>query len=325
MELPPFPEISDELLHTIAERHNVGGSAISRLPEVGIFNTIYALGADLILRIPRNHPAFTEAVCKEALAVPAARAAGVRTPELVAFDASLELLPVPYTLYERVQGETLGLLDHEPSDSPSAWHELGRDLALLHTQVAAQGPIAEIEIEGLPDPRLWLDQIAQEGYFTPMEARWLCRWLDRLAPAALASVPHCFLHGDIQTTNMLPHCFLHGDIQTTNMLVRAGSLDYLAIIDWGSAGWGDPAWDFAGIPLRAVPLLLQGYRTVAALDGEATAEARILWRHLQLALLVLRRGPLPGRSWAERPLAMLLEIMRFMIEAPPGVWRDLLV
>src|SRR5438067_1611974 len=83
---------------------------------------------------------------------------------------------------------------------------------------------------------------------------------------------------------------------------------------WGSSGWGDPAWDFAGVPLRAVPLLLQGYRTAAALDGEATAEARILWRHLQLALLVLRRGPLPGRSWAERPLAMLLEIMRFMIE-----------
>jgi aminoglycoside phosphotransferase (APT) family kinase protein len=310
MELPPFPEISDELLHAIAERHGAGGAAITRLPEVGIFNTIYALGADLVLRIPRNHPAFTDAAHKEALAVPAARAAGVRTPELIAFDASLELLPVPYTIYERVQGETLGLLDHEPGDSPLAWHELGRDLALLHTQVAAQGPIAEIEIEGLPDPRLWLEEIAQEGYFTPMEARWLCRWLDRLAPAALASVPRCFLHGDVQTTNML---------------VRAGSLDYLAVIDWGSAGWGDPAWDFAGIPLRAVPLLLQGYRTVAALDGEATAEARILWRHLQLALLVLRRGPLPGRSWAERPLAMLLEIMRFMIESPPGVWRDLLV
>lgn len=309
MELPPFPEISDDLLYAIAERHGVAGAAIARLPEVGIFNAIYALGSDLILRIPRDHPAFTDAARKEALAVPAARAAGVRTPELLAFDPSLELLPVPYTLYERVHGETLGLLDQEPGDSPAAWRELGHDLALLHTHVAAQGPIAEVEIEGLPDPRLWLDQIAHEGYFTSMEARWLRGWLDRLAPAALASTS-C--------------CFLHGDIQTTNMLVRAGSLDYLAIIDWGSAGWGDPAWDFAGVPLRAVPLLLQGYREVAALEHDATAEARILWRHLQLALLVLRRGPTPGRSWAERPLAMLLEIMRFMIESPAGVWRDLL-
>jgi aminoglycoside phosphotransferase (APT) family kinase protein len=309
MELPPFPEFSDDLLHAIAERHAVAGAAISRLPEIGIFNAIYALGTHLILRIPRNHPAFIEAVRKEALAVPAARAAGVRTPELITFDASLDLLPVPYTLYERVHGETLGLLDQEPGDSPAAWRELGRDLALLHTHVMAQGPIAEVEVEGLPDPRPWLDQIAQQGYFTAMEARWLLGWLDRLAPAALESTPRCFLHGDIQTTNML---------------VRAGSLDYLAVIDWGSAGWGDPAWDFAGVPLRAVPLMLQGYREVAALDNEATAEARILWRHLQLALLVLRRSPLPGRSWAERPLAMLLEIMRFMIESPAGVWHDLL-
>ena len=141
-----------------------------------------------------------------------------------------------------------------------------------------------------------------------MEARWLLGWLDRLAPAALAS---------------RPQRFLHGDIQTTNMLVRAGSLDYLAIIDWGSSGWGDPAWDFAGVPLRAVPLMLQSYRDLATQDVLTDIEARILWRHLQLALL-LRREPQPGKSWAERPLAMLLEIMRFMIESPPGAWKDIL-
>jgi hypothetical protein len=189
MELPPFPALSDDLLHTIAERHGVAGAAIARLPEVGIFNAIYALGRDRILRIPRNHPAFTDAARKEALAVPAARAAGVRTPELIAFDESLELLSVPYTIYERVHGETLGLLDHEPGDSPAAWRELGRDLALLHTHTTSQGPIAEVELKGLTDPRLWLDQIAQEGYFTPMEARWLRDWLDRLAPAGGGATP----------------------------------------------------------------------------------------------------------------------------------------
>src|SRR4029079_10027840 len=137
-------------------------------PEVGIFNAIYGFGTDLILRIPRNHPAFTNAAHKEALAVPTARAAGVRTPALIAFDVSLELLPVPYTIYERVHGETLGLLDHEPGDTPAAWRELGRDLALLHIQVMAHGPIAQVQIERLPDPRPWLDEIAQEGYVTAM-------------------------------------------------------------------------------------------------------------------------------------------------------------
>ena len=53
--------------------------------------------------------------------MPAARAAGVRTPALVAFDDSLQLLPVPYAIYERVRGETLGALDLGPEDTPRAW------------------------------------------------------------------------------------------------------------------------------------------------------------------------------------------------------------
>src|SRR5215216_4364946 len=146
----------------ISERHGLCAGEISPSKDAGIFNAIYLVGGEYVLRVPRDAPPFVAAIRKESVAVPAARAAGVRTPALVAFDASLDLLPVPYTLYERVHGETLGLLDCEPGASPAAWHELGRDLALLHTHVAAHGPIVEVEIEGLPDPRLWLDQIAQE-------------------------------------------------------------------------------------------------------------------------------------------------------------------
>ena len=310
MKLPAFPKVSKRVLQAIADRHALSAHAFSRLPEIGIFNAIYAMGDDLILRIPRNHPAFTAAARKEAIAVPVARQAGVRTPALVAFDDTLELLPVPFTIYERVRGATLGLLDREPEDTPNVWREIGRDLALLHSRAVDTGALAEISGELLPDPRLLVGEVAHEGYITAMEARWLIGWLDRLAPAALAPMPRRFLHGDLQTTNIM----VYGD-----------SLAYLALLDWGSAGWGDPAWDFAGVPLRAAPCLLAGHREVALLDNDDTAEARVLWRHLQLALLILRRPPLPDRSWAERPLAMLLEIMRFLIESPNGVWRDILV
>ena len=97
---------------------------------------------------------------------------------------------------------------------------------------------------------------------------------------------------------------------------------YVAVIDWGSAGWGDAAEDFAGVPLRAAPFMLQGHRDFAALDDDS-AEARILWRHLQLGLLTLPRGAVPGRSWAERPLAMLFEIFRFFLAEPGVRWADL--
>jgi aminoglycoside phosphotransferase (APT) family kinase protein len=77
---------------------------------------MYVLGGgEYVLRVPRDAPPFIAALRKESVAVPAAKAAGVRTPTLRAFDDSLDLLPVPYAIYERVRGETLGLLDLEPT------------------------------------------------------------------------------------------------------------------------------------------------------------------------------------------------------------------
>ncbi len=64
MDLPPFPGITTGVLHAIAERHGLGKRASTRLPQVGIFNAIYLLGDDCILRVPRDHPAFVNATRK---------------------------------------------------------------------------------------------------------------------------------------------------------------------------------------------------------------------------------------------------------------------
>jgi aminoglycoside phosphotransferase (APT) family kinase protein len=307
MNLPDVTEVTTEALHAIAARHGLGVSTFSMLPSVGIFNTIYLLGEHLVLRVPRNHPNAFACLRKEAVAVPAARRAGVRTPDLVVFDDTQELLPAPYAVFERVRGETLGLLDREPRDSAAAYRELGRDLALLHTRVSRDDPAGRLGSDDLPDPRHDAERLATEGYFTRAEARWLTEWLDRLAPAALAP---------------LPPCFLHGDTQATNMIVCFDSHEYAAIIDWGDARWGDAAWDCAGMPLRAVPFVLEGHRGTAPFAADETAEARILWCHLLLALLHLRRPPQPERSWAERPASMLLEIARFFLETPGPRWME---
>ncbi|HEV2091656.1 MAG TPA: aminoglycoside phosphotransferase family protein [Rubrobacter sp.] len=303
--LPDFPQVDAEVLREISRRHGLEAAASSPLPEVGVFNRIYPLGDDLVLRVPRDHPAFVAAARKESVAVPAAKEAGVRTPAMISFDDARDLLPVPYSIFERVPGETLGLLDLDPARAPGAWRDLGRDLARLHSGVPEDGPAAGLELEAMPDPRPWPDEISSEGYFTSTEARWFSEWLDRLAPAALAPVRRRFLHGDSQATNVM---------------VEAGSLEYLAVLDWGGSGWGDPAWDFAGVPLRVVPSMLEGYGEVAPPDGVETIEARILWRHLQLGLYLLRRDPQPGRSWAERPLGMLLDAMRFLLRDPGEEW-----
>jgi len=305
MNLPDFPPIPLEALAVIAKLQQVSVSQITLLPHIGITNKLYGLGDHLMLRIPRNHPHIISLAHKEAKVVPAARAAGVHTPAILLFDDSCTLLPVPYTLYERVPGETLGLLDLEPEATPHVWRALGRDLARLHTSITkADLPLEEVG--QCEDLRAAPEALAEAGFFTSMEARWLERLLDQLAPHALAEIPQRFLHGDTQTTNMM---------------VESGGLDYLAVLDWGSSGWGDVAWDFLGIPLRAVPFMLEGHREIAPLDADETAEARILWRHLQVAIWLMRRGPQPTHSWAERPWAMFLEIMRFLLESSDPRWR----
>lgn len=309
MDLPDFPAVTTDALRAIGERYGLGGADLYPLPQVGIFNRLYGFGDRYILRVPRDHPAFIGAARKEAVAVPTARRAGVRTPELVAFDDTLELLPVPYTVYRRVQADTLGLLDVHPEGAANAWRDLGRDLARLHTGVRRDEANGRLEPEPLPDPHALLPELAQRGLFTTLEADWLERWLGRLEPYALEPAEWRFLHGDTQTTNLL--------------VTRR--LEYVAVIDWGAAGWGDPAFDFAGVPLGVVPSMLAGYREVAPLPSDNTAEARILWRHLQIALFLLGRPPLPEQSWAERPLGVLLETLRFLIETPDERWRQLVV
>ena len=309
MKLPALTQVPDEALRAIAERHCPAARTFTRLPEIGIFNSVFLLGDGLVLRVPRDDPLFIYAIEKEVIAVPAARTAGVRTPPIIAFDSSRDLLPVPFIIYERVQGEPIERIDRDPGEASEAWRELGRDIGRLHSRAGYAGAIATLKDKRVPDPREQAEALAEAGYITMAEVRWLERWLQRLAPAMRPEQPQRFLHGDLQGTNII---------------VQPGSLDYLALIDWGSALWGDAAMDFLGMPLSAVPYLLEGHREVAPLDGDEMAEARILWYQLGLALRVLRREPEPARSWGERPLAQLFQIVRFLLELPDKRWRGLL-
>lgn len=229
----------------------------------------------------------------------------MRTPSLINFDDSRQLFTVPYLVYERVHGDTLESHDLDPDQVSRTWRHVGRDLALLHSGVTTDDVVTELQPEPIDDPRLSAEAAVEAGQITAVEARWLIQWLDRLEPEASAPVVKRFCHGDLQATNVM---------------VDPTSLAYLALIDWGCANWGDPANDLAGFPLRAVPHVLAGHREVAPLESDGSAEVRILWRHLTLALWLLRRSPQPNRSWAERPAAMLIDIVRFFLGDPGAPW-----
>lgn len=142
LEHSPFPDVTDEHLRAIADRHGiiVSGDGIQRLDSMGIVHSIYALGESLVLRVPKDHPYALADAYTGSVAAPAAFSAGVSTPRLVVFDDSREIVPVPFSIFERMHADPFSerlTTDPAPQKHWTIWHDLGRQLAILHVNVTS--------------------------------------------------------------------------------------------------------------------------------------------------------------------------------------------
>jgi aminoglycoside phosphotransferase (APT) family kinase protein len=304
LKLPEAVRITDEAAEAIARLIGDPSVRLVPLPSSGIINTIYKLGSHHLVRVPRHHPAHTAQLMSEAAAIPVAIDAGVRTAPIVAADLEPTILPVPLLVVERLKGTDLERGEFDPPAPTEAWPALGRDLANLHRALPPDGLAVGPPPEVSEDPRALVHRRREDGWISPTEARWLLRWLERLAPAALEPAELRLVHGDVQMSNVLV-----GD--------RG---DYVGLIDWGCARVDDVSSDFLAMPMAAVPELLTGYGKPSADDP--TLEARIVWRRIQSILAVLPRGAAPGMAWAERPVTWLADLLRFFVGAPHGRWSE---
>jgi aminoglycoside phosphotransferase (APT) family kinase protein len=239
------------------------------LTATGVVNRIYAT-PDVVLRIATDHPEAVEDARTESVAAPIARASGVLVPRLLAFDDSRALVDRPYSIWERIHGETLGLWQADPLRQRETWGAVGRQLAVLHSRVRE-----------CPDPHGWLDRpdrdmnlagclasLASASHIDRATAKDLERWIEALRPAVITATKRCFLHNDVYDMNL--------------MCRRDGSL--LAVIDWGDAGWGDPVLELAQIPLAAVPFVMTTYELEAPELLGDRPEAKVIWDKLAYAL-----------------------------------------
>ena len=311
MDVLPARMIAPEVLAALAARHGLGSRPFAPLPSTGIINTLWSVGNDLILRVPHNTPAGLADTFTESVAVPIAVEAGVRTPKLVIWDESYELLDVPYTIYERVHAETLGVVEPDLRMIPQVYSALGHDLALLHSQVAScPDPLGRLDTPGHEQTDRELEQCIKAGLLVPIHARWLTGVIERLQPALARAIPARFVHNDLHSMNIM---------------VGGTPLAYTAIIDWGDAGWGDPAIEFIALPLRLAVQVLAGYRAAALLPEDPEIEARILWDRLGHGL---RHLPLFATcdeavgSYA--PIPDWLDLLRLMASSPASPWTELL-
>lgn len=299
-------DIMPATIAAIVARHRLGTRTFAPLASLGTATTIYLLGDAYILRVPHNHPAAIAGIRTDPFTIPAARSAGVRTPQLIAFDDRADLLPVPYGVYERVLGEPLDRLGLPREATPHVWRELGYDLARLHMGVSLDGPASQIGcVDETIEPRMWLREIIANHLITSEVAEWLLAWLDRLEP--FARVP-------------LGQRFCHGDVNAGNIMVDPETHEYLALVDWGGAFWGDATWDFVPVSLRAVPLMLESYRAMTPLDNDATAEARILWLHVGFTVFGLWKEQQRGQSWALQRVAQLRMNLQGFVTLPTTRW-----
>ena len=174
------------------------------LPATGVANRIVATQS-VVLRIATNHPEAIPDAYTESVAGPVARAVGILVPELIAFDDSCTLIDRPYSIWERIHGETLGLWAPDARTTPQTWRAVGREVARLHDRV-----------HDCPDPNGWLDapvrdldlperlqNLAAVSRIEPESRATLARWIEQLMPAVSASIPRRFIHNDLHAMNIM--------------------------------------------------------------------------------------------------------------------------
>ncbi len=249
------------------------------LDATGVANRIYAT-KDVVIRVAREHPEALRDARTESIAAPVAYEAGLLTPRLLIFDDSRDLLDRPYSIWQRVHGETLGLISSDPHSMPNTWRQVGHQMALLHVNVKQfEDPKKYLhEPERELNLKSFLEKLVSTDHFCKDIAKDISTLIAELHPTILEESKICFLHSDVKGMNI--------------MCTRGDEL--LALIDWGDAGWGDPTFDFAQIPLLVIPYVLEGYREVAPDFLGGTLKERIVWDKLYYAIVKSLENPRCG-------------------------------
>lgn len=307
--VPELPDLTTAEQAAFARKFALDGPLI-RVPSTGIVNRVYRAargGRDVALRVPL--PGDAEDTLTESVAVPVTFRAGVRTPELLVFDDDRDVVDAPVTVYAFVGGRSLDALGWAPDDprAQRAWREAGRELARLHARVRE-----------VPDPHGWLDVV--EGV-NPSRVRARVTAAERLSGAAAGWATDTVRRLLRDAPGPARPAFLHNDLHAGNLMVHPdGTVS--ALIDWGDAGWGDPAVDLCYAGPLATPFLLQGYEEAVPGQLGAGVTLRVLaflLDHATRALTLEPQAHQDGELWYVRPGTALMDLLRVSGHFPE--WR----
>ena len=226
---------------------------IERVASSGTDNSLYRLGDDMVVRVPRIHWA-VGGVEKDCRWLPLLEPLlPVSIPVPLAMGTPGEGYPWDWGVYPWLEGEnpTVGGI----ADPESLASELAEFIEALHGVALAGGPPASRGV--------------------PLATR------DEAARAAIGD-----LHGTIDTDAATaaweaaleapawsgPPIWLHGDLLHGNLLLQDGRLT--GVIDWGGLGVGDPACDLIGAWGIFAADIRERFRAALSVDDATWARGR---------------------------------------------------
>lgn len=242
-----------------AQRPDLAALDLAVLGE-GTDNTMYRLGQELLLRLPRT-PGTAAALGKELRWLPKLGPdLGVEVPEPVFEGTPSADFPLAWAIYRWIDGEPAW------SENVSDWAAYGRDLAAV---------VAELHALPLNGERRGGQLDWYRGGLLQPHNEWVRECLDDIralgADVDVDRLTDIWSEALTLPAPSTPHVWLHGDLKPSNVIVRSGRL--AAIIDFGGlcVGFADaehaPTWD---LPLEA----RTAYRDRLGVDEEEWLRAR---------------------------------------------------
>ncbi|MGW1108989.1 aminoglycoside phosphotransferase family protein [Streptomyces sp. NPDC002540] len=226
----------------------------------GTDNTMYRLGDDLLVRLPRTADKGQSARKEQEWLPRLAPLLASPIPEPVHAGTPTNVFPLVWSVYRWIDG------DEASPSTVQDWAAFGTDLATVVRE------LHDIDLMGATraDDLSWY----RGGSLGPCD-QWIARCLNdcrtTVAEVDVDSLEQLWRAALALPEPSGPHVWLHGDLKPTNLLVREGKLH--AVIDFGGLSVGFPDAEHSAL-WDLPPQARQAYWDTLNLDDVTWARAR---------------------------------------------------